>query len=290
MSEFLISITPIDWLLDPLTHEFMRRALMVSALVGGVCGLLSCYMTLKGWALMGDAVSHAVMPGVVVAYALGLPFSLGAFVFGVGSVALIGFVKQKSRIKEDTVIGLVFTGFFALGLVLVSKIKSNIDLMQILFGSPLGISRSDVNQTLIISFIVISILLIFRKDLMLYCFDAKHARSIGINTGILHYLLLTLLSLSAVVGLQTVGIILVVAMLITPGATAYLLTDRFDQMTLLAVISSSFSSIIGVYISYWSDIETGGSIVLVQTLIFLIAFLFAPRYGIFKNQTLINND
>ena len=290
MSEFLISITPIDWLLDPLTHDFMRRALMVSALVGGVCGLLSCYMTLKGWALMGDAVSHAVMPGVVVAYALGLPFSLGAFVFGVGSVALIGFVKQKSRIKEDTVIGLVFTGFFALGLVLVSKIKSNIDLMQILFGSPLGISRSDVNQTLIISFIVISILLIFRKDLMLYCFDAKHARSIGINTGILHYLLLTLLSLSAVVGLQTVGIILVVAMLITPGATAYLLTDRFDQMTLLAVISSSFSSIVGVYISYWSDIETGGSIVLVQTLIFLIAFLFAPRYGIFKNQSLINND
>ncbi len=290
MSEFLISITPIDWLLDPLTHDFMRRALMVSALVGGVCGLLSCYMTLKGWALMGDAVSHAVMPGVVVAYALGLPFSLGAFVFGVGSVALIGFVKQKSRIKEDTVIGLVFTGFFALGLVLVSKIKSNIDLMQILFGSPLGISRSDVNQTLIISFIVISILLIFRKDLMLYCFDAKHARSIGINTGILHYLLLTLLSLSAVVGLQTVGIILVVAMLITPGATAYLLTDRFDQMTLLAVISSSFSSVLGVYISYWSDIETGGSIVLVQTLIFLIAFLFAPRYGIFKNQSLIKND
>ncbi len=290
MSEFLISITPIDWLLDPLTHDFMRRALMVSALVGGVCGLLSCYMTLKGWALMGDAVSHAVMPGVVVAYALGLPFSLGAFVFGVGSVALIGFVKQKSRIKEDTVIGLVFTGFFALGLVLVSKIKSNIDLMQILFGSPLGISRSDVNQTLIISFIVISILLVFRKDLMLYCFDAKHARSIGINTGILHYLLLTLLSLSAVVGLQTVGIILVVAMLITPGATAYLLTDRFDKMTFLAVISSSFSSILGVYISYWSDIETGGSIVLVQTLIFLIAFLFAPRYGIFKNQTFINNN
>tara|TARA_B100000900_G_scaffold48301_1_gene35770 strand:+ start:345 stop:1217 length:873 start_codon:yes stop_codon:yes gene_type:complete len=290
MSETLISITPISWLLDPLTHEFMRRALMVSALVGGVCGLLSCYMTLKGWALMGDAVSHAVMPGVVVAYALGLPFSLGAFVFGVGSVALIGFIKQKSRIKEDTVIGLVFTGFFALGIVLVSKIKSNIDLMQILFGSPLGISQSDVNQTLIISFIVIFILLLFRKDLMLYCFDAKHARSIGINTGILHYLLLTLLSLSAVVGLQTVGIILVVAMLITPGATAYLLTDRFDRMTLLAVISSSFSSVLGVYISYWSDIETGGSIVLVQTLIFLIAFLFAPRYGIFKNPTLINND
>ncbi|WP_320664226.1 metal ABC transporter permease [Prochlorococcus sp. MIT 1223] len=285
MIDLLIALDPYSLLFDPLSHEFMRRALMVSALVGAVCGLLSCYMTLKGWALMGDAVSHAVMPGVVIAYALGIPFSVGAFVFGVGSVALIGFVKQKSRIKEDTVIGLVFTGFFALGLVLVSKIKSNIDLMHILFGSPLGISQSDVNQTIIICFIVVSILLIFRKDLMLYCFDPTHARSIGINTGLIHYLLLSVLSLSAVIGLQTVGIILVVAMLITPGATAYLLTDKFDRMTILAVISSVVSSVLGVYISYWSDIETGGSIVLVQTLIFLLAFLFAPRYGIFKNRS-----
>ncbi|AAQ00103.1 MULTISPECIES: metal ABC transporter permease [Prochlorococcus] len=281
-----ITSYPYSLLVDPLAHDFMRRALAISALVGGVCGLLSCYMTLKGWALMGDAVSHAVMPGVVVAYAIGIPFSVGAFVFGVGSVALIGFVKQKSRVKEDTVIGLVFTGFFALGLVLVSKIKSNIDLMHILFGSPLGISNSDVNQTVLICIIVLAILLIFRKDLMLYCFDAKHARSIGINTVFLHYLLLSVLSLAAVAGLQTVGIILVVAMLITPGATAYLLTDRFDRMTLLAVISSMISSLLGVYISYWSDIETGGSIVLVQTFIFLLAFLFAPRYGILK----INNS
>ncbi len=287
MISLLSSASPISWLLDPLSHDFMRRALMVSALVGGVCGLLSCYMTLKGWALMGDAVSHAVMPGVVVAYALGLPFSIGAFVFGVGSVALIGFVKQKSRVKEDTVIGLVFTGFFALGLVLVSKIRSNIDLMHILFGSPLGISGSDVNQTLIISGLVTVILLLFRRDLMLYCFDATHARSIGINTGLLHYLLLSLLSLAAVAGLQTVGIILVVAMLITPGATAYLLTDRFDRMNVLAILSSSISSIIGVYLSYWFDIETGGSIVLVQTLIFLVAFLFAPRYGILKSNSSI---
>ena len=176
MNEIIFSSIPYSWLAEPLSHEFMRRALLVSAVVGGVCGLLSCYMTLKGWALMGDAVSHAVMPGVVVAYALGLPFSIGAFVFGVGSVALIGFIKQKSRVKEDTVIGLVFTGFFALGLVLVSKIKSNIDLMHILFGSPLGITRSDLNQTVIISAIVISVLLLFRRDLMLYCFDPKHAR------------------------------------------------------------------------------------------------------------------
>ena len=288
MIDMFAFASPISWILEPLTHEFMRRALMVSALVGGVCGLLSCYMTLKGWALMGDAVSHAVMPGVVVAYALGLPFSIGAFVFGVGSVALIGFVKQKSRIKEDTVIGLVFTGFFALGLVLVSKIQSNIDLMHILFGSPLGISYSDVKQTLIISAVVVSVLLLFRRDLMLYCFDPTHARSIGINTGLLHYLLLSVLSLAAVAGLQTVGIILVVAMLITPGATAYLLTDRFDRMTLLSVLSSSISSIIGVYASYWYDIETGGSIVLAQTFIFLLAFFFAPRYGILKSQGITN--
>ena len=284
MIDSFFAIQPFSLIVEPLTYEFMRRALMVSALVGAVCGLLSCYMTLKGWALMGDAVTHSVMPGVVVAYALGLPFSIGAFVFGVGSVALIGFINQKSRIKEDTVIGLVFTGFFALGLVLVSKIKSNIDLMHILFGSPLGISLSDVQHTIFISTIVVVALLLFRRDLMLYCFDPTHARSIGINTGLLHYMLLSLLSLAAVAGLQTVGIILVVSMLITPGATAYLLTDRFNRMNILAIISSVLSSLLGVYISYWSDIETGGSIVLVQTVLFLIAFLFAPRYGIFKSS------
>ena len=272
----------MNLLLEPLSHAFMLRALLVSALVGGVCGLLSCYMTLKGWALMGDAVSHAVLPGVVVAYALGLPFSLGAFVFGVGSVAAIGFVKQKSRVKEDTVIGLVFTGFFALGLVLVSKTRSNIDLTHILFGNVLGISAADIVQTLLISLLVLAALLVFRRDLMLFCFDPTHARSIGINTGVLHYMLLGLLSLAAVAGLQTVGIILVVAMLVTPGATAYLLTDRFDRMTLLAVASSVLSSLLGVFVSYWTDSSTAGCIVLVQTAQFLVAFLFAPRYGVLR--------
>ena len=274
----------MTWLLEPLSHAFMVKALLVSALVGGVCGLLSCYMTLKGWALMGDAVSHAVMPGVVVAYALGLPFSLGAFVFGVGSVAAIGFVKQKSRIKEDTVIGLVFTGFFALGLVLVSKVRSNIDLTHILFGNVLGISSSDIQQTLLISALVVGLLLVFRRDLLLFCFDPTHARSIGINTGVLHYMLLSVLSLTAVAGLQTVGVILVVAMLVTPGATAYLLTDRFDRMTFLAIASSVLSSVIGVYVSYWSDSSTAGCIVLAQTALFLLAFLLAPRYGILSSQ------
>ncbi|MBM5820426.1 MAG: metal ABC transporter permease [Cyanobacteria bacterium K_DeepCast_150m_m2_101] len=274
----------MSWLLEPLSHAFMVKALLVSALVGGVCGLLSCYMTLKGWALMGDAVSHAVMPGVVVAYALGLPFSLGAFVFGVGSVAAIGFVKQKSRIKEDTVIGLVFTGFFALGLVLVSKVRSNIDLTHILFGNVLGISGSDIQQTLLISALVITLLLVFRRDLLLFCFDPTHARSIGINTGLLHYMLLSVLSLTAVAGLQTVGVILVVAMLVTPGATAYLLTDRFDRMTLLAIASSVLSSLLGVYLSYWTDSSTAGCIVLAQTALFLLAFLFAPRCGILRGH------
>jgi len=283
LSSFL---TLDSFITDPLTHDSMRKALLMSSLVAAVCGFLSSYLTLKGWALMGDAVSHSVMPGVVVAYALGLPFSLGAFIFGVGSVALIGFIKQKSRVKEDTVIGLVFTGFFALGIVLVSKIKSNIDLHSILFGSPLGISLSDVKQTIFISFLVVILLSIFRKDLMLYCFDPRHAKTVGINVVFLHYLLLTCLSLAAVVGLQSVGIILVVAMLITPGATAYLLTDKFDNMTVISVLSAIISSLIGIYVSFWFDLETGGSIVLAQTFIFLFAFLFAPRYGIFKLKNL----
>ncbi len=262
----------------------MVRALLISATVGGVCGLLSCYMTLKGWALMGDAVSHSVLPGVILAYAIGLPFSVGAFVFGVGSVATIGFVKQKSRIKEDTVIGLVFTGFFALGLVLVSKTRSNIDLTHILFGNVLGISIADIQQTVLISVLVTAVHLLFRRDLLMFCFDPTHARSIGINTGVLHYLLLSVLSLAAVAGLQTVGIILVVAMLVTPGATAYLLTDRFDRMSWLAIGSSILSSLLGVYTSYWTDSSTAGCIVLVQTGLFVIAFLFAPKHGILRHR------
>ena len=285
MDQFFLSA--IDILSsNPLNHEFGRTALLMGSLIAAVCGFLSSYLTLKGWALMGDAVSHSVMPGVVVAYALNLPISLGAFIFGVGSVALIGFVKQKSRVKEDTVIGLVFTGFFALGIVLVSKVRSNIDLHSILFGSAIGISPTDVSQTVFIALLVILLLAAFRKDLMLYCFDPRHAKTIGINVIFLHYLLLTCTSLAAVVGLQSVGIILVVAMLITPGATAYLLTDKFDNMILISVCSAIISSIIGIYVSFWFDLVPGGSIVLAQTFIFLFAFLFAPRYGIFKFRKL----
>jgi manganese transport system permease protein len=270
----------INWFAAPLQYEFMVKAIFVSALVGMVCAALSCYMTLKGWSLMGDAVSHAVLPGVAVAYMLNIPLAIGAFVFGVGSVIAIGFVKSQTRIKEDTVIGLVFTGFFALGLVLISKVRSSIDLTHILFGNVLGIADADIVQTVIISAVALVTLAVLRKDLMLFCFDSTHARSIGLNTTFLYYVLLSLLSLTAVAALQTVGIILVVAMLVTPGATAYLLSDRFDIMMLIAMASGIFSSVVGTYISYYLDGSTGGCIVVLQTLVFIVAMIFAPKHGL----------
>ena len=229
---------------------------------------------------MGDAVSHAVLPGVVLAYVMNIPLAIGAFVFGVGSVVAIGFIQSHTRVKEDTVIGLVFTGLFALGIVLVSKVKSSVDLGHILFGNVLGIGDGDIIQTVIIAAITLVTLALLRKDLILFCFDPTHARSIGLNTNFLYYVLLSLLSLTAVAGLQTVGIILVVAMLVTPGATAYLLCDRFDRMMLVAMISGVFSSVLGTYVSYHLDASTGGCIVVVQTLVFLIAMVFAPKHGI----------
>jgi len=237
----------VNWFTAPLQYGFMVKAILVSALVGIVCSALSCFMILKGWALMGDAVSHAVLPGVVLAYVMNIPFAIGAFVFGVGSVMAIGFIKSNTRIKEDTVIGLVFTGLFAFGIV--------------------------------ISVITLVTLALLRKDLVLFCFDVTHARSIGLNTTFLYYILLSLLSLTAVAGLQTVGIILVVAMLVTPGATAYLLSDRFDHMMLIAMASGMFSSVLGTYISYHIDGSTGGCIVVLQTLLFLTAMIFAPKHG-----------
>jgi manganese transport system permease protein len=270
----------INWFAAPLQYEFMVKAIFVSALVGMVCAALSCYMTLKGWSLMGDAVSHAVLPGVAVAYMLNIPLAIGAFIFGVGSVIAIGFVKSQTRIKEDTVIGLVFTGFFALGLVLISKVRSSIDLTHILFGNVLGIADADIVQTVIISIITLITLAVLRKDLMLFCFDSTHARSIGLNTTFLYYVLLSLLSLTAVAALQTVGIVLVVAMLVTPGATAYLLSDRFDIMMLIAMASGIFSSVVGTYISYYIDGSTGGCIVVLQTLLFIVAMVFAPKHGL----------
>ncbi len=269
-----------QWLVEPLQYEFMLKAIAVSALVGTACAMLSCYMILKGWALMGDAVSHSVLPGVVLSYILNLPYAVGAFVFGLGSVFLIGLIQRQSRIKEDTAIGLVFTGFFAFGLILVSKTPSSIALTHILFGNPLGIPNAELWQAVITSVISIVGILLFHKDLMLFCFDPIHAKSIGLPTNFLYYLLLTLLSLTIVAALQTVGIVLVIAQLITPAATAYLLCDRFNKMMLIAVLVSILASIWGTYISFHLDVSTGGTIVVLQTLLFLSAFIFAPKHGL----------
>ena len=272
------------WLLEPLQQVFIQRALGLGLLVAVVCALLSCFMTLKGWALMGDAISHAVLPGVVLAYLVGAPFALGAFLFGVGSVSLIGWLRRHTRVREDSLIGLVFTGFFALGLVLISKLRSGVDLSHILFGNLLGLNDGDIRQTVAIGAVVLLVVLLRRRDLLLFCFDPGHARSIGLRTGVLHYLLLTLVSLAAVAALQAVGIILVVALLVTPGATAFLLTDRFDRMNLYAVVLAMLATAVGVIVSYWLDASTAGCIVLVQTGLFLVTMLLAPRHGLLARR------
>ncbi|WP_126148357.1 metal ABC transporter permease [Synechococcus elongatus] len=277
----MITINSVwNWFAEPLQYPFLVQAIWVSAFVGLVCAVLSCYITLKGWSLMGDAVSHSVVPGVVIAYALGIPFSIGAFIFGFASVATIGYIKSQTRLKEDAVIGVVFTGFFALGLVLVTKTPSNIDLFHILFGNVLGILPSDIVQTVVAGIITLSIILLRRKDFLLFCFDPNHAKAIGLNTRLMYYNLLAVLALTIVTALQTVGIILVISMLVTPGAIAYLLTDRFDRMLVIAVVSSVFSCVFGTYLSYHFDFATGGAIVVLLTSIFLITLVFAPKYGI----------
>lgn len=273
-----------NWLIEPLQYPFLVQAIWVSAFVGLVCAVLSCYITLKGWSLMGDAVSHSVVPGVVVAYALNIPFAIGAFLFGFGSIVAIGYIKSKTRLKEDAVIGVVFTGFFAFGIVLITKIPSNVDLFHILFGNVLGISQQDIIQTLIAGIITLVVIMLRRKDLMLFCFDPNHAQAIGLNTQVMYYTLLSVLALTIVTALQTAGIILVIAMLVTPGSIAYLLSDRFDRMLGISIVSSVFSCVMGTYLSYHLDISTGGSIVVLLTLIFIITMVFAPKYGILSQN------
>ena len=270
----------LETLLTPLQYEYMLKAIFVSAVIGGVCAFLSCFITLKGWSLMGDALSHSVVPGVAVAYYAGWPFAAGAFVTGLLAAAGMGFVKAKTRLREDAVIGVVFTAFFAFGLLLISMYPSQIDLRSIIFGNILGISSSDVIQVLLISGVTLVVLGLKWRDLLLFCFDVNQARALGINTTLLHYLLLTLLSATAVAALQTVGAVLVVAMLVTPGATAYLLVDRFGRMIGLAVAMGIGTSIIGAYASFFFDGSTGGCIVSLQSALFVLALIFGPRHGI----------
>jgi manganese transport system permease protein len=267
----------VEWFTDPLAYEFMRRAMVVALVCGVVCAVLSCWLTLLGWSLMGDAVSHAVLPGVVLSYVVGAPFAIGAFLFGSAAVFLVGGLNRTSRVKEDAAIGIVFTGLFALGLVLVSAIPSQIDLFHILFGNVLGVSDGDIAQVVVIGALVTAVLLLKRRDLVLYAFDPTHAHAVGISPRRLEALLLGALALTVIVALQAVGIVLVVAMLITPGATAYLVTDRFSRMLGWAVAGSVSACLLGTYLSYHLDWSTGGSIVCVLTLQFVAAYVFAPR-------------
>ncbi len=269
----------MNWL-EPFRYGFMTDALLIGAVVGAVCAVLSCFLVLKGWALMGDAIAHAILPGIVLAYLAGLPLALGAFVSGLGCAAATGWIKANSRIKEDTVMGIVFTGLFALGLVLFTKVQTEAHLTHLLFGNILGIEKADLIQTLVAAVITLVVVIVMRKDLLLYCFDSIHARAIGLNTGLLYYLLLALLAGTVVASLQAVGIILVVAMLVTPGCTARLLTDRFDRMLVLAVASSVLASCLGVYVSFFINGATGACIVLCQSLFFTLAWLFGPKHGL----------
>jgi manganese/iron transport system permease protein len=270
--------------LEPFRYGFMQDALLVGGLVGAMCALLSCFLILKGWSLMGDAISHAVLPGIVLAYIAGLPLVIGAFLAGLFCATSTGFVKRNSRIKEDTAMGVVFTGLFAFGLVLFSKTPSDLHLDHILFGNILGITKAQFWQTLGMGGVVSLVTLLLRKDLLLICFDPGQARVMALPDRFLNYLLLALLALAIVVALQAVGIILVVAMLVTPGCVAHLWTDRFDRMLVIAAVSAVIATVTGILISYHLDASTGGCIVLVQAAFFFLSLLVAPKYGIIARK------
>ena len=267
-------------MLAPFFYDYMLTALWVSTLIGAVCGLLSGFITLKGWSLMGDALSHAVVPGVALAYLAGLPFALGAFTSGLLAAAAMSFVKLKTPVREDAVIGVVFTAFFAFGILLISLFPAQLDLKSIIFGNILAIAPGDVVQLLAISAVCLAVLALQWRDLLLFSFDPNQARTLGLPVRRLHLTLLLLLSATTVAALQAVGAILVVAMLITPGATAYLLTDRFGRMLLLGSAIGALTAFAGAYASYFLDGATGGCIVVLQTLGFFLAFLFGPKHGL----------
>lgn len=266
-------------LFEPFTYDYMLNAMWVSALVGGVCAFLSCYLMLKGWSLIGDALSHSIVPGVAGAYMLGLPFAIGAFFSGGLAAAAMLFLNQRTKLKEDAIIGLIFSAFFGLGLFMVSISPTSVNIQTIVLGNILAITPEDTLQLAIIGFVSLAILLVKWKDLMVAFFDENHARSIGLNPTALKVMFFTLLSASTVAALQTVGAFLVICMVVTPGATAYLLTDRFPRLLVIAVIIGSVTSFVGAYASYFLDGATGGIIVVLQTAIFLVAFFFAPKHG-----------
>lgn len=270
-------------------YQYLQNAMIAGVLVGIICGVIGCFIILRGMALMGDAISHAVLPGVVIAYMLGFSFFIGAVITGLLTALGIGYVSQNSKLKDDTAIGILFTAAFALGVVLITLIRgSGVDLWHILFGNVLAVSSSDLWMIIGIGALVLLCIALFYKQLLLSTFDPIMAKAIGLPTKLIHYFLMLLLSLVTVASLKTVGIILVVAMLITPGATAYLLTDRMPTMILLSSIFGVFSSVVGVYFSYIYDVATGASIVLVASTLFALSFFFSPKQGIITQHLKIN--
>jgi manganese/iron transport system permease protein len=269
----------MNLLLEPLSYSYMVNAIWVSGLVGGVCGFLSAFLMLKGWSLIGDALSHAIVPGVAGAYMLGLPFAAGAFLSGALAAAAILSLSAATRLKQDAVIGLIFTSFFGLGLFMVSLSPTSVNVQTIVLGNILAVTPADTLQLVIISVVTLAILLLKWKDLMAVFFDEPYARSVGLPAQALKVLFFALLAASTVAALLTVGAFLVIAMVVTPGATAYLLTDRFGRLCALATGIGAVSGLVGAYASYFLDGATGGIIVVLQTLVFLLAMVFAPKHG-----------
>ncbi|CTQ50005.1 metal ABC transporter permease [Jannaschia donghaensis] len=267
-------------MLEPFAYSYMVNAMWVSALVGGVCAFLSCYLMLKGWSLIGDALSHSVVPGVAGAYLLGLPFAFGAFISGGLAAAAMLFLSDRSGLKPDVIIGIIFTSFFGLGLFMVSLNPISVSVQTITMGNILAITPEDTLQLVIIGTVSAVVLTLKWKDLLVTFFDESHARSIGLRPDLLKVVFFTLLSASVVAAMQTVGAFLVIAMVVTPGATAYLLTDRFPRLLVLSVGIGAGTSFFGAYLSFFLDGATGGIIVALQTAIFLIAFVFAPTHGL----------
>ncbi|MDC7785832.1 metal ABC transporter permease [Rhodoplanes sp. TEM] len=267
-------------LLIPFGYDYMRKAMWVSALVGGTCAFLSAYLMLKGWSLMGDALGHAIVPGVAVAAIAGAPFAAGAFAAGLLASLAMHVVRQKSRLREDAVIGLVFTTLFALGLLIASLRPTAVSIQTIVLGNILAIADEDVVQVAVIAAVSLAVMAVVWKDMMVTFFDEAHARSIGIRVGALKVVFFTLLSACTVAALQAVGACLVIAMVVTPGATAYLLADRFGRLVAIAVALGTTTSAVGAYLSYFLDGATGGVIVTLQTVLFGLAFVFAPKHGV----------
>lgn len=271
----------IDLLIAPLAFPFMQHAVIVAVVAAAVCGLLSCWLVLMGWSLMGEAVAHSILPGIVLASLFGAPLAVGAFVFGMGAVLLIGAVGSAPSLKRDTSIGVVFTSLFAVGLVLISLTPTETHLQHILFGDVLGTSRTDVYTVTALGLVTAAVLLVRRRDLVLFAFDRTYAHTVGLSTRGLAALLLMLLALTTVTALQTLGVILVVAMLVIPGATALLLCRTFGRMLAVSSLGAVASAVVGLYSSYWLDVASGATIVLTQSVLFTLAYLFAPRRGLF---------